>query len=51
MLFTPGEEAAAEYTGYLTNKTLTGLFAKENDGAVILLERMSCPLKKSLRTY
>lgn len=45
MLFTPGESAAAEYTGYLTNKTLTGLFAKENDGAVILLERMSCPLK------
>ncbi|KAJ5766315.1 Peptidase S28 [Penicillium nucicola] len=38
VLFTPGEEAAAEYTGYLTNRTLTGLFAKEIDGAVILLE-------------
>lgn len=41
MLFTPGEEAAAEYTGYLTNRTLTGLFAEEIHGAVILLERMS----------
>jgi hypothetical protein len=49
VLFTPGESAAADYTGYLTNRTLTGLFAKENDGAVILLERMSCPLNKSLR--
>ncbi|KAJ6107262.1 Peptidase S28 [Penicillium sp. IBT 18751x] len=38
VLFTPGEEAAAGYTGYLTNKTLTGAFAQEIKGAVILIE-------------
>ena len=39
VLFTPGEEAAAGYTGYLTNVTITGLYAQEIKGAVILLER------------
>lgn len=39
VLFTPGEIAADGYTGYLTNETLTGLFAQEIGGAVILLER------------
>ncbi|KAJ5692913.1 hypothetical protein N7462_002336 [Penicillium macrosclerotiorum] len=38
VLFTPGEEAASGYTGYLTNKTITGLYAQEIKGAVILLE-------------
>ncbi|KAJ5191835.1 Peptidase S28 [Penicillium cinerascens] len=38
VLFTPGEEAAAQYTGYLTNRTLTGLYAKEIQGAVIVIE-------------
>ncbi|OQD74333.1 hypothetical protein PENDEC_c011G02776 [Penicillium decumbens] len=39
VLFTPGEEAAAKYTGYLTNKTLTGLYGQEIKGAVIVLEQ------------
>ncbi|KAJ5659501.1 Peptidase S28 [Penicillium longicatenatum] len=38
VLFTPGEAAAADYTGYLTNVTITGLYAQEIKGAVILLE-------------
>lgn len=40
VLFTPGEEAADLYTGYLTNRTLTGLYAQEIGGAVVLIERM-----------
>ncbi|RKF75261.1 putative extracellular serine carboxypeptidase [Golovinomyces cichoracearum] len=36
VLFTPGESAAGNYTGYLTNHTLMGLFAKEIKGAVIM---------------
>lgn len=39
MLFTPGEEAADQYTGYLTNRTLTGRYAQEVKGAVVMLER------------
>lgn len=39
VLFTPGESEAADYTGYLTNVTITGLYAQEIKGAVILLER------------
>lgn len=38
VLFTPGESAAAPYTGYLTNRTITGLFAEAVGGATILLE-------------
>ncbi|KAJ5826037.1 hypothetical protein N7474_003175 [Penicillium riverlandense] len=38
VLFTPGEEAADGYVGYLTNKTITGLYAQEIKGAVIMLE-------------
>jgi Serine carboxypeptidase S28 len=41
VLFTPGEEAADGYTGYLTNKTITGLYAQEINGAVVMLERKS----------
>lgn len=40
ILFTPGEEAADQYTGYLTNKTLTGRYAQEVKGAVVMIERM-----------
>lgn len=39
MFFTPGEIAAAQYVGYLTNVTLTGLLAQELKGAVIMVER------------
>lgn len=38
VFFTPGEIAAAGYTGYLTNRTLTGLLGQEIGGAVVLLE-------------
>ncbi|KAL1968061.1 hypothetical protein VTN77DRAFT_2191 [Rasamsonia byssochlamydoides] len=38
VLFTPGEIDASGYVGYLTNETITGLFAQEIGGAVILLE-------------
>ncbi|MCJ1312185.1 hypothetical protein MMC25_005859 [Agyrium rufum] len=38
VIFTPGEVAAAQYTGYLTNRTLTGQFAKAIGGAVVLVE-------------
>jgi len=38
VLFTPGESAAAEYTGYLTDHAITGLFAKEIKGAVVMVE-------------
>lgn len=41
VLFTPGEIAADQYTAYLTNKTLTGLYAQEINGAVVMLERTS----------
>lgn len=38
VFFTPGEIAAAEYTGYLTNRTITGLFAQAIGGAVVMME-------------
>ncbi|ROW08683.1 hypothetical protein VPNG_06442 [Cytospora leucostoma] len=38
VFFTPGEVAAEDYTGYLTNETITGLFGQAIGGAVILLE-------------
>lgn len=43
MIFTPGEVAAEAYTGYLTNQTITGLFAQEIKGAVLMVERGSVP--------
>ncbi|KAK5659863.1 hypothetical protein OQA88_13326 [Cercophora sp. LCS_1] len=36
--FTPGEAPAAEYTGYLTNRTMVGQYAQAMGGAVILFE-------------
>ncbi|TAQ90255.1 hypothetical protein B7494_g1445 [Chlorociboria aeruginascens] len=38
VIFTPGEVAAANYGSYLTNATITGLFAQEIEGAVVLVE-------------
>ncbi|CAK7229634.1 hypothetical protein SBRCBS47491_007317 [Sporothrix bragantina] len=38
VVFTPGESAAADYTGYLTNATITGQFAQAIGGAVIMIE-------------
>jgi hypothetical protein len=39
VFFTPGESAAAPYGGYLTNITITGLYAQEIKGAVVMVER------------
>jgi hypothetical protein len=39
VMFTPGEVAAAGYSGYLTNRTITGAYAQAIGGAVIMLER------------
>ncbi|KAJ5235467.1 uncharacterized protein N7469_004635 [Penicillium citrinum] len=38
VLFNPGEQAADGFTGYLKNKSLTGVLARELKGAVLLLE-------------
>lgn len=38
IFFTPGEVAADDYTGYLTNLTITGLFAQAVQGAVVMME-------------
>ncbi|ORY69115.1 serine carboxypeptidase S28 [Pseudomassariella vexata] len=38
VFFTPGEVAAAAYTGYLTERTITGQHAKAVGGAVIIME-------------
>ncbi|KAF7899663.1 hypothetical protein EAF00_003999 [Botryotinia globosa] len=38
VFFTPGETAGADYGGYLTNITLTGRFAQEVKGAVVMVE-------------
>lgn len=38
ILFPPGEVDASQYTGYVTNQTLTGVVAQEYGGAVIILE-------------
>ncbi|KAJ7693929.1 serine carboxypeptidase S28-domain-containing protein [Mycena rosella] len=38
ILFTPGESNAAPYTGYLTNATINGQIAQQENGAAIVLE-------------
>lgn len=38
VFFTPGEGAADGYEGYLTNRTITGLFGQAIQGAVVMLE-------------
>ncbi|GKT44832.1 putative extracellular serine carboxypeptidase [Colletotrichum spaethianum] len=38
VLFTPGEVAAEGYTGYLTDRALTGNIAKAIGGAVVMVE-------------
>ena len=38
VLFTPGEIAAAGYTKYLTNATITGAYAQAIGGAVVMIE-------------
>ena len=38
-MFTPGEASAEYYSGYMTNRTLVGMFAQAMKGAVIILER------------
>ncbi|KAK3326755.1 serine carboxypeptidase S28 [Apodospora peruviana] len=38
LLFTPGETRADTYTGYLTNKTIMGLYAQAIGAAIILFE-------------
>ncbi|KAH8118755.1 peptidase S28 [Phellopilus nigrolimitatus] len=38
ILFTPGEANAAPYTGYLTNVTINGLVAQQQNGSTIVLE-------------
>ncbi|KAK8209937.1 peptidase S28 [Phyllosticta paracitricarpa] len=38
VFFTPGEVEASGYTGYLTNKSITGLFAQAIGGAVVMME-------------
>lgn len=40
VFFTPGENNADLYRGYLTNDTITGRLAQELKGAVVMLERM-----------
>lgn len=39
MFFTPGEISASGYGDYLTNVTITGLYAQEIKGAVVMVER------------
>ncbi|KAF8258283.1 peptidase S28 [Lactarius quietus] len=38
ILYTPGEENAEGYTGYLTNKTINGQIAQRQQGATIVIE-------------
>ncbi|KAJ3558315.1 hypothetical protein NM688_g1003 [Phlebia brevispora] len=38
ILFTPGEINAEKYTGYLTNSTINGQLAQQENGATVLLE-------------
>lgn len=38
IFFNPGEVPAATYTGYLTNRTITGMFAEAVGGAVVMVE-------------
>jgi hypothetical protein len=44
-MFTPGEIAAANYGGYLTNATVVGLYAQEIKGAVVMVERKQVPAR------
>lgn len=39
IVFTPGEVAAEAYSGYLTDRALTGSIAKAVGGAVVMVER------------
>jgi hypothetical protein len=39
VFFTPGEVSATGYTGYLSNATITGRYAQEIGGAVVMVER------------
>ncbi|OKL62721.1 hypothetical protein UA08_01895 [Talaromyces atroroseus] len=41
VLFQPGEASADGYQGYLTNETLSGLYAQEIGAATLILERES----------
>ena len=53
-MFQPGEFHAEFYVGYLTNQTVSGLYAQEFGGAVIVLEReyeLSEPRKKERVTW
>ncbi|KAK0716778.1 serine carboxypeptidase S28 [Lasiosphaeria miniovina] len=38
VLFTPGESDATNYGGYITERTLTGLYARAIGGAVVMVE-------------
>ncbi|KAI9444475.1 peptidase S28 [Lactarius indigo] len=38
IFFTPGEANAQGYTGYLTNRTINGQIAKQQNGATIVIE-------------
>ncbi|CAK5262516.1 unnamed protein product [Mycena citricolor] len=38
IFFTPGEANAAPYSGYLTNRTINGQIAQQENGAAIVLE-------------
>ncbi|KAM7186467.1 serine carboxypeptidase S28 [Rhypophila sp. PSN 637] len=38
LIFTPGETQADFYTGYLTNRTIMGLYAQEMGAAMVLFE-------------
>lgn len=40
VIFNPGEAPAEYYTGFLTNRTITGLYAQAIGAAIILIERM-----------
>lgn len=39
LIFTPGETQADVYTGYITNRTIMGLYAQEIGAAMLLFER------------
>lgn len=42
-LFNPGETAADDFLGYLSNGTIPGLYAQLFEGAAILIERQFAP--------
>lgn len=49
VLFQGGEDNGALFTGYLTNKTLSGVYAQEVGGAALLLER-KYPTRRAARS-